>query len=336
MFRLHYAGIGAFCFFLIMSAIDVAHAGPVLSNEVNTGVANNSSFVSPQFVTNSSSTSSTVTSSFPSTSISFTGSDATGATQTMTMTANASATAETGGILRSYSQLTVANPYYNPSNTVYVNPNFTTNPSGSPDQFEVYTATSYFDPLLQISAASPITSLNVLLTLSGTISNNPLNLFGNGSPIYTQASIVEANSLYSGACLTCGSGSVDGPGNYTGTNTRTVTLNVPVSNDTASLGILFYTFNDFYLTDPAFYSAFGFLPASPQYTSTIDFSQTLEVTGIQGLNGSNIVPLNGVTGSGGFGYPLATVPATVPDPATIFLVGVGLLGLGFTRRKRAS
>lgn len=251
---------------------------------------------------------------------SFTGTNSTGGTQTMDMTASATADAA-AGVLKSSSTLSVSNPYYNASNPVYVDPSFNINSSGSPDEIEVDSQARFDDSLL-VDAAGSLSSLNVFVSLTGTITDNT-GLPWYADPFYTQASVVVADAS-GNTCGTCGSGNVSGTGSYN----QTFELTIPVSDPNAvDLGILMYSYNWMSLNSQN-YSESG------SYTSTLDFSHTLQITGIQGLDGNgNNVPLNSVTGSAGYSYPIASA---VPVPAAVWLFGSGLLGLiGVARRRRA-
>jgi hypothetical protein len=253
---------------------------------------------------------------------SFTGMNSTGGTQTMDVTASASAEAA-AGVLKSSSSLTITNPYYNAANPIYLDPSFTVNPNGSPDIIEVDTQAKFDDSLL-VDAAGTLSTLKVFVSLTGTITDNT-GLGGTyDDPFYTQASLAVTDA--SGhTCTTCGTGNVSGTGTYD----QTFELNIPVTDPNAvDLGILMYMYNWF---SPGALT----YDESGSYTSTMDFSHTLQITGIQGLDSSGQnVPLNSVMGSAGDYYPIASV---VPLPATVWLFGSGLLGLvGIARRKNTA
>ena len=304
----------------LSGVIQTVNANVVLSSEVDVLAGNNyyeTTLAQDGYINSSTNY---PTASLQNYQTSFTGTNSTGGTQTMDVTASATAEAA-AGVLKSSSTLTVTNPYYNSSNPVYLDPSFTVNPNGSPDIIEVDTQAKFNDSLL-IDAAGTLSSLNVFVSLTGTITDNT-GLGGTyDDPFYTQSSIAVTDA--SGhTCTTCGTGNVSGTGTYD----QTFELNIPVTDPNAvDLGILMYMYNEF---SPGALT----YDESGSYTSTMDFSHTLQITGIQGLDssGSN-VQLNSVMGSAGDYYPIASV---VPLPNTVWLFGSGLLGLtGISRRKK--
>lgn len=75
-------------------------------------------------------------------------------------------------------------------------------------------------------------------------------------------------------------------------------------------------------------------------TSSLNLSNTAQMNAIVVKDSSgNVIPFDLTTGSGGTLFSQlapGTSSSAVPEPGTIFLLGVGLIGLGFARRKQAT
>lgn len=306
----------------------------VTQNGVSVG---NSSFAFPDAeavldYSDSSDASVSATDSFVSGTVSFSGVDVGGDTSTMDLYYRADSSVTAGGQLRSISEMYLTGGFYNLGNAPYVvGDGSVTDPSGAPQWLNISSQAYMYESLTLVGDPN-LTAISIQFNVDGTLVDNTALLDSN----------------YGFARLTFEDTRVSGFPEYVySTNTllpfpstaNTVVTTSPIDviggevdfllTLATGVGFDFTIYDDLFFDDPS--------NVTDQQIQ-MDFFNTVTIGDISGfdINGN---PVDLVSAIGSSGYQYSTVrlvtnpdPNTVPIPPVFALLGLGMLGMAYSRR----
>jgi len=250
---------------------------------------------------------------------SFSGLDVNNNEATMTVTYSGQAQSSTTA-LKVSAQASLANAFRNDQNSPFViNDNLDTDPNGIPEEFGAESYASLSDTLI-IQGAADLSYITLDFHVDGSIGSS--NTGANG--YFCVESIFFCGYAYDdGATL-----QPDGSWAYDQTFTTSQML---IHNGTANLSLALIAG----ISLSAANVEGG--PASALQSASSDFFNTLTLGDFSGFNSNGEqVDLVNVTGSSGEAYGVQRVarqPTSVPEPATLALMALGLTAMGFARKR---
>lgn len=242
----------------------------------------------------------------------FTGFDPSNTPATMNVTSVGNAFSSFGSLGASVST-TISNPLFPANNAPYViDQHGGTDPDGVSNAITAI-AFAHFSDTLTISSTGALDSIIVSLNLSGSIDVTPP--FDPSNHIFGLINVSVNHSNVFGA----EEGLFD---------LQILSDPIAVTNGSADISIDLDAMTSILLEDPI-------LQGSGQINVVVDFLNTLNIVDFKGLdsNGQEVL-LTNVTGESGTVF--VNRPVSVPEPGTIALLGFGLAGLGFARRRRVN
>lgn len=230
------------------------------------------------------------------------------------------------GMHKTYATATLINPIaQNDNNPPVTDENFIFNPNGMPDFFQV-DSTAQFSDTLTILSSPNLSYIELQLLLSGEVSGDEDLVDGFNLIFSSDVPSASATMTLAGT----GIGVISSGSNVFFDQTFNQVLQsnlIPVLNNQISLALsLFSTVS------------FNGLQGG-KYSGTSDFFHTLTVASIVGYdaNGQQ-VNLASAIGASGTHYTVAAPVnpgASIPEPATLALLGIGLVSMGWTRRRQS-
>ncbi len=244
----------------------------------------------------------------------FSGVDLNGDSATTSFSARAYSQAAYG-TLKTYATAILTNPI-DPSannNPFVVDTSFTINQNGMPTRYGA-TANASFSDTLTISSSASVSSIRLQLAISGEVDS------GDTRPYTAYAAVYQSGS--STNLFDANANQIVNQNIWS--NLISVVGNQASFELALASELIFYTW---------------FLPEGGIYSATSDFFHTLGVSSIAGYdaNGQQ-VNLTSAIGASGTHYTVAAPvnPGTsIPEPATLTLLGIGLAGMGWARRWRS-
>ncbi len=232
-----------------------------------------------------------------------------GAQGTMTYAVDATAQSDYGSLHATYNT-TITNAFYNSANEPY---DLSTG-SGLPTWLSGQSNASFEDEIV-VTGGAGLSEIRLLINMEGSLeqssSSYPYNV---GYAALWQESPGGYSSIISGSRVNTNPG---------GAYAQTILSNpFLLTEGSTSINLLLQAYNSWGLE---------YLNQGENVTSSIDFSNTAKIIGIEGFDSAgNSVVITSATGQSGTNYLLSAVPV----PAAVWLFGSGLIGLiSIARRK---
>ena len=225
-----------------------------------------------------------------------------------------------GGIFKVGSSLSLIDPFYNPENDPFVfDKQFNVDPNGAPEDIFLRSFITYRDTGFSITGDPSLSYITISLAVEGFLTRGELPDLDSTRYVTGHAGF----SITGNCCefqLSLGQPFIE----------ETLAVNetidippIPVVNGIADVRISIESYVDFQLTS-------GFEPGSALLSTTgaSDFLNTISILSFNGFDADgNPVDLFNVTDSTGFTYVNNPQAVTVPLPATVWLLSLGLIGM---------